>query len=285
MSTKSGNSFTGLLVSAENIQYFSEIDLGQLIDLPTKRADLVALSIRMDAAFSSLCELVREAIAQEYKAPPHAVLKVVISDLALNFIERYGALAFFSTGIVEILWNAQRPDWSKGPRLLSKVGQKLVIFSRSGRALRPKKTLDISFKLCKPAFLAELDGLSRELGRSGSVEPWADQLLGLVRMGGGYPMLKLNLTLLEQFLLSPETNPGLCARNAVSADLLAEYGIGKELGEKRKPCMTPDWFFYTWIAWSTNKTRSTVRRDIQTAETKLKKQIKHAPPGYKKTVI
>lgn len=270
MSTKSSK--PDLLVTAENIQYFSEIDLGQLNDLPTARADLVALSIRMDAAFRSLCELVHEAIAKDYKAPPRAMLKVVISDLALNFIERYGALAFLSTGIVEILWNTQRPNWGEGPRLLSKVGQKLVIFSMSGRALRPRKTIDISFKLCKPTFLAELDRLSRELGRSESAEPWADQLLGLVRMGG-YPMLKLNLTLLEQFLRSPVKNAVLHAKNAASADLLAEYGIGKELGEKRKPCMTPDWFFYTWIAWTTNKTRSTVRREIQTAETKLKTQI------------
>ena len=58
-----------LLPSAENIQHLSEIDLGQLNNLPTARADLVALSIRMDAAFRSLCELVREAIAQDYKAP------------------------------------------------------------------------------------------------------------------------------------------------------------------------------------------------------------------------
>lgn len=101
MSTKSGKS--DLLVTAENIQYFSEIDLGQLNDFPSARTDLVALSIRIDAAFRSLCELVREAIAQDYKAPPDAMLKVVISDLALNFIERYGALAFLSTGIVEIL--------------------------------------------------------------------------------------------------------------------------------------------------------------------------------------
>jgi hypothetical protein len=270
MSTKSSK--PDLLVTAENIQYFSEIDLGQLNDFPSARRDLVALSIRIDAAFRSLCELVREAIAQDYKAPPDAMLKVVISDLALNFIERYGALAFLSTGIVEILWNTQRPNWGQGLRLLSKVGQKLVIFSMSGRALRPRKTIDISFKLCKPAFLAELDRLSRELGRSESAEPWADQLLGLVRMGG-YPMLKLNLTLLEQFLRSPVKNAVLHAKNAASADLLAEYGIGKELGEKREPCMTPDWFFYTWIAWTTNKTRSTIRREIQTAETKLKTQI------------
>ena len=229
MSTKSSK--PDLLVTAENIQYFSEIDLGQLNDFPSARTDLVALSIRIDAAFRSLCELVREAIAQDYKAPPDAMLKVVISDLALNFIERYGALAFLSTGIVEILWNTQRPNWGQGLRLLSKVGQKLVIFSMSGRALRPRKTIDISFKLCKPAFLAELDRLSRELGRSESAEPWADQLLGLVRMGG-YPMLKLNLTLLEQFLRSPVKNAVLHAKNAASADLLAEYGIGKELGEK-----------------------------------------------------
>jgi len=67
MSTKSSK--PDLLVTAENIQYFSEIDLGQLNDLPSARADLVALSIRMDAAFRSLCKLVREAIAQDYKAP------------------------------------------------------------------------------------------------------------------------------------------------------------------------------------------------------------------------
>jgi hypothetical protein len=272
MSIKSSKPFADVLVPGEKIQYFSELDLGQLNDFPTDRADLVALSIRMDAAFRSLCDLVREVIARYHKAPPQSMLKAVISDLTLNFIERYGALAFLSTGIVEVLWNAQRPNWSKEPRLLSKVSQKLVIFSMSGRALRPRKTVDISFKLCKPAFLSELDRLSRELGRSESAEPWADQLLGLVRMGG-YPMLKLNLTLLEQFLRPLEANTGLRAKNSASADLLAEYGIGKELGEKRKPCMTPDWFFYTWIAWSTNKTRSTVRREIQTGETKLKKQI------------
>ena len=42
------------------------------------------------------------------------MLKVVISDLALNFIERYGALAFLSTGIVEILWNIQTTKLGRG---------------------------------------------------------------------------------------------------------------------------------------------------------------------------
>jgi hypothetical protein len=272
MSTKSSEPFTDLLITAKNIQYFSEIDLGQLNDLPTKRVDLVALSIRMDAAFTSLCDSVLEVIVRTHNDLPPDVVKTELSDLALDFLGRYGALAFLSTSVVELLWNAQRPNVSKGPRLLSEVGQKLFIFAKSARGLRPKKTVDITFKLCKPAFLAELDRLSRELGRSESAEPWADQVLGLVRMGG-YPMLKVNLTLLEQFLRCPLTNPDLHAKNAVSADLLAEYGIGKVLGEARKPSMTPDWFFYTWIAWTTNKRRTTVRREIQTAETKLQMQI------------
>jgi len=42
MSTKSSK--PDLLVTAENIQYFSEIDLGQLNDFPSARTDLVALS-------------------------------------------------------------------------------------------------------------------------------------------------------------------------------------------------------------------------------------------------
>jgi hypothetical protein len=148
MSTKSGKS--DLLVTAENIQYFSEIDLGQLNDFPSARTDLVALSIRIDAAFRSLCELVREAIAQDYKAPPDAMLKVVISDLALNFIERYGALAFLSTGIVEILWDTQRPNWGQGLRLLSKVGQKLVIFSMQSFA--PQKDYRHIFQAMQAGF-------------------------------------------------------------------------------------------------------------------------------------
>ena len=267
-----------LLVRAERIRHFAEIDLG-LDELPSRREDLVALSIRMDAAFRSLCDAVCKSIAEEHQEIPRDSLETILSDLALNFIERYGVLAFFSTCILEILWQAQRPKCGKGPKRLRQVGQKLAIFSLAAKGRRPRKNIDISFKLNKRNFVAELEQLSRQLGRSESDEPWADQLLGLVRMGE-YQMLKLNLTLLEQFLQSQETNPDLNAKNAASADRLAQYGIGKELGEKREPSLTPDWFFYTWIAWTTNKTRKTVRREVQTAETRLKRMI--TPTGVTK---
>jgi hypothetical protein len=88
-----------------------------------------------------------------------------------------------------------------------------------------------------------------------------------------YPMLKLNLTFLEQFFGCQQTNPDLHEKNAIAAELLAQYGIGKTLGEERSPSMTPDQFFYTWMAWISNKRRSTVRREIQTAETRWKTKI------------
>jgi hypothetical protein len=142
----------------------------------------------------------------------------------------------------------------------------------ASRGPRPSKTVGISFKLAKRNFVAELDRLSCDLGRSGSGEPWADQLLRCVR-SGEYPMLNLNLSWLEQFLGCQQTNPDLNGKNARSAELLAEYGIGKEVGEKRETSMTPDCFFYTWIAWITNKKRSTVRREILTAESNFKIEI------------
>jgi len=60
-------------------------------------------------------------------------------------------------------------------------------------------------------------------------------------------MLGMNLSWLEQFLRSHDTNTYLneqCAKsdtkNALAVDLLAEYGIGKQLREIRKNSVTPE---------------------------------------------
>ena len=53
-----------LVVSARIIQRYREIDLG-FEDLPETEEELVALSLRMDAAFNTLRERVRELVVAE----------------------------------------------------------------------------------------------------------------------------------------------------------------------------------------------------------------------------
>jgi hypothetical protein len=267
-----GQSIADLFVPAEKIRYFAEVDLGTLDYLPVRRDDLVAISIRMEAAFDTLCKSVLGLIAQDFKEVRREALEKVTTELALAFIERYGLLALMSPDLLRVLWAAQRPDSKHGPKRLREVGERLAIFAAASKGTSTAKTIDIGFTLFKPHFLAELQQLSRELGILAPDRPRADQMLDLVA-SGRYQMLRMNLRWLEQFLRSQETNPYLNAKNAMAADLLGEYGIGKELGEKRQRSMTPDWFFYTWIAWITNKAPRTVRREIQTGKTRLKRML------------
>ena len=267
-----GRRIGDLSVPAERIRYFADIDLGTLDHLPSRRDDLIAISIRMEAAFGALCKSVLELIAQDFEEIPTESLEKVTTELALAFIERYGLLAFMSPDLLRVLWAAQRPDSRHGPKRLREVGKRLAIFALANKGTSTVKTVDIAFTLFKPHFLAELQELSCELGALAPDRPRADQMLDLVE-SGKYEMLRMNLRWLEQFLHSQELNPYLKGKNALSADMLAEYGIGKELGEKRQPSMTPDWFFYTWMAWITNKTPRTVRREIQTAKARLKRLL------------
>jgi hypothetical protein len=84
MSNQSKQQIHDLLVPAETIRHFAEIDLGRLDELPGRRKDLVALSIRMDAAFRSLREAVLELVAEDHEEISRTVLDTLMSDLALN---------------------------------------------------------------------------------------------------------------------------------------------------------------------------------------------------------
>jgi hypothetical protein len=271
-STLTGRQVEDLIVPAEKILHFMKIDLGTLDCLPDEEQDLTALSIRMNAAFTILCNSVLELIAQDHEDIPRRVLQSVTTELALDFIERYGLLAFFSANLLTCLWPAQRPKSEGGSKCLREVGARLAIFAMAAQGVRTRKTIDIGFILFKRQFLAELQRLSSDLGALAPDQPRADQMLELVRTGQ-YERLGSNLRLLEEFLRSPHPNARLRAKNAISADQLAEYGIGKELREKRQTSMTPDWFFYTWIGWSTNKSPRTVRREIQTSETRFRRNL------------
>jgi hypothetical protein len=269
---------TDLIVPGETIRHFLEIDLGALDSLPSGSRDLIALSLRVGRAFDTLCCRVFDFVAQEHEIPPRA-REAVATELALDFIERYGALAFFSTNLIRVLWTEQRLPVAHGAKRLQEVGKRLAIFARAQKGDKPSKSIDIGFALFKPDFLEELQELSRELGDSTSDKPRAEQMLDLVGTGK-YLMLERNLSWLEQFLRSQDINPYLneqCAtsdaKNALSADLLAEYGIGRSLGEEREYSITPEWFFYTWMAWVNNKTPKTVSREIKTAKTNFKKKI------------
>jgi hypothetical protein len=272
MSSQSTQQYSDLVIPAANIQSFAKMDLSKLSGLPGDLADLFALSVRLEAVFLSVLDPFLQLIAKDHEKIPREVFDEWSADLALDFIERYGVLALFSPTILRALWEAQRPTSAKGPERLRQVGQRLAIFALANKGRTPKIAIDISFKVYKPLFLRELERLSRELGNSSPDNPWADQMLHFVR-AGEYPMLKFNLTLLERFLRSQETDPDPDAKNTTAVNLLAAYGRGRVLGEHVKPSMTPDWFFYTWIAWTTNKRASTVRREIQTAEAKLKRKI------------
>jgi hypothetical protein len=266
-----------LRVSAERIRHFAELDLGELVDLPSRREDLVALSIRMDAAFTSLLDSTVQLIDKDYEDISREALEAIAQELALDFIEQYGTLAFYSSDVKWALWSAQRLKSAAGPKFLRQVGQRLAVFVAAQNDSQPQKSVGIAFTLGKPQFLAELKQLSRDLGTSQSDHPKADQLLELVRTGS-YERLKQNLRLLEEFLRCDKTNLYLHAKNETAAERLAQYGARGLTSEKGEP-ITPDWFFYTWVAWWVNKKPGTVRRLIQTAEARVRSKI----AGYEKT--
>jgi len=278
-SSNMGQRISDLLVPAEKIRHFAEIDLGKLANLPSRRQDLVALSIRIEAAFTSLWNLVLAVIAEDHEDIPLKTLDAVASSLALDFIERYGALAMLSGSILKVLWEAQRPKSENGPKRLREVGQRLAIFAMAGKGINTRQTIGIAFTLCKRSFLTELQQLSRELGASDSDTHRADQMLALVGTEK-YPMLRMNLSYLEQFLRCQQVNPYLRAKNEVASERLARYGA-RGLTIQDGPSMTPDWFFYTWIGWATNKSPRTVRKELQTAETRFKNEINSLSSGYK----
>ena len=260
------------IVASKTIEGIFDLDLAEFVDLPSTAQELVALSLRMDAHFAQLCGSVLALIAQEHDDIPSRVFEEVTSRIALDFIERYGLLAFLSGNVLRALWPSQRPKCAKGPARLMQVGERLAIFAKAAKGIRPMKSIDIGFALGKRDFLLELQRLSRELGASESEDPWVDQLLDMVKEGD-YTMLKLNFRLLEQFLRCQVMNPRLQANNAIAAERLAEHGIGLLLREKRERSMSPDSFFYAWTGWATNKAPTTVRREIQTAKRKLERSL------------
>jgi hypothetical protein len=257
-----------LRVSADRIRYFTGLDLGELVSLPAEREDLFALSIRMEDNFTGLVDSALQLISKDHEEIAPETLEALCQDLALGFIERYGTLALCSSSVLRVLWSAQRLKSEKRPTFLRQVGRSLAIFVAAQKGRSPQRSVDIAFTLGKPQFLAELEQLSYELGASGSNDLKGDQLLRFVRTGK-YEMLRQNLTWLEQFLRCDATK---------AADGLAQYGA-RGLTCERVQSVTPDWFFYTWVAWMVNKTPKTVRRLIQTAETKFRGQIS----SYEKT--
>src|SRR4051794_13674227 len=149
ISSRIGQPIPDLSVPAERIRYFAEVDLGTLDDLPTARHDLIALSIRMGATFDALCASVLELIAQDFEEIPRGVLEAVTTELALDFIERYGLLALFSSNLLRVLWAAQRPVSKHGPKRLREVGERLAIFAMANKGTSTRKTIDIGFTLFK----------------------------------------------------------------------------------------------------------------------------------------
>lgn len=268
-----------LYVSAEIIQYYAEIDLG-FDELLGRRDALVALSIRMDAAFRACWESELRLLAEEYDEVSREVLLTAVTRTAHDFIERYGVLGLFSTDVLRVFWEAQRPHCQSGPKRLRLLGQKLANFAMACKNYTTKKTIGLAFQVNKPHFLVELHQLSRELGVSGWDKPFADQIIEFVK-NGDYAMLKPNLTLLQEFLRCPQINPDLNEKNAVAADLLAQFGIGKHLGERRSPSMAPDQFFCTWMGWITNKRRNTIQRQIKTAASRWRTWLSQLIRGTK----
>jgi len=173
---------TDLIVPGETIRHFLEIDLSALDSLPSGSRDLIALSLRVGRAFDTLCCRVFEFVAQEHEIPPRA-REAVATELALDFIERYGALAFFSTNLIRVLWTEQRLPVAHGAKRLQEVGKRLAIFAMAQKAGKPCKSIDIGFALFKPDFLEELQELSRELGDSTSDQSRGEQMLDLIGTG------------------------------------------------------------------------------------------------------
>lgn len=279
MSNQSNQQISDLLVPAGTIQHFAEVGL-DFDELPVRREELVALSIRMDAAFMSCWEADLKSLAEEHDEIPGEVAQAVMNKTVQDFIQRYGVLALFSTYVIRVFWDAQRPKCQAGPKRLRQLGQNLAIFALGFKDSKTKKSIGMPFKINKPTFLIELNQLSRDLGASEPDQPRARHLIELVKTGD-YPMLKQNLRLLEEFLQYPDRNPDLNDKNSITAEMLAQYGIGKQLGERRNSSMTPNQFYYTWIAWATNKKRSTVRREIQTAAARSKAWVNKLIRGTK----
>jgi hypothetical protein len=182
--------------------------------------------------------------------------------------------------VLRVLWSAQQLKSAKGPDFLGQVGNKLRSFVVSQKGQSPQRGVDIAFTLGKRQFLAELEQVSRELGSSWDGDSRADQLFLELIKSGRYKMLRLNLKWLEQFFGCPRINPYLHASNAVSAECLAQHGA-RGLTSKNGNSITPDWFFYTWVGWMVNKKPSTVRRLIQSAETKFRARVASYEKTYK----
>jgi hypothetical protein len=262
-------------IPAHKIQQFSEIDLGKLGDLPSSPDDLIALSMRMEESFNSVCMGADGLIAHDDIS--RSALDAIIRDLALGFIERNGALAFYSTSVLKVIHSAQRlqcesAQFLRQVKFLQQVGQRLAVFVRSQKNGATQTTIDITYALNKPHFVSELQQLSREMGTSEPRpgESKAEQFLRLVESESSrYEMLGRNLLLLEQFFGCQEINPHLKAKNAIAAERLAHHGA-KGLRSEEGQSITPDWFFYTWIAWRANKSPKTVRKLIQTSKRKLR---------------
>lgn len=270
-------SLQDLQVSAGRIRYFADLDLGELVNVPTKREDVVALSVRMDAAFGSLMDSAVSYVAEDPKTISCEMLKAVVRELALGFIGRYGALAFYSSAVVEALWSAQQRELRSGPAFMKEVGQRLAVFVEAQSGHSPQMNIDIAFTFNKHNFLSELEQLSRDLDHSSADESKTDLFLSFVRTGR-YEMLGRNLRLLEEFFACEEINPHLHAKNGCAAERLSRYGA-RGLSSDEGESITPDWFFYTWIGWITNKSPHTVRRLIQTAGVRFRSQI----AGYEKS--
>jgi hypothetical protein len=91
-----------------------------------------------------------------------------------------------------------------------------------------------------------LDQLRPNIIVRGPIFPEPVQVIVAIPMGTSVKLIGkgLNTNQVHEPILSAEQLAQLIStpdgKNAISADLLAEYGIGKELGERRKPSMAPD---------------------------------------------
>jgi len=103
-SENTSQKISDLLVPAEKIRYFAQFDLGKLDHLPSGRQELVALSIRIEAAFTIVMNFARAIMAEDHDDVPRKVREALAGTLALDFIERYGVLALLSGTILQILW-------------------------------------------------------------------------------------------------------------------------------------------------------------------------------------
>lgn len=265
--------FFDLPISQARIRHYATLDLGQLTDLPVSPEDLVALSIAMDRRFAYLVHTVLTLLAEEHEHIAQSAFDHIRRELVLDFVERYGTLAFLSASLLRTLWAGQRlKPTRKNAQFLRDVGKRLVIFYEAQTDNLPQKHIGIAYTISKRHFLTELQQLGRCLASSLSDEPKVDQLLRFVE-DGEYAMLKGNLELLKQFLRSQRPNFYLRAKNEICAERLACWGSG---GIADGISMAPDLFYRVWIGWMTNKSPKTVDRLIHTAEKNLRTLVTSA---------